>query len=179
LTLKKITGPCKAAACWKVSKCGCREEHAVEAEAGVWWGLHFQAGGNVQGHGTEQGHQHCIQAGKSQPTGFGLGFVVDKVALGYASSEYFGFFHESYCQCSKLICHHPRCVTGLTSQYLITAANKFSFIVIAQGDNHYEMRINQVLKMVFPDWRKSVNFICFPPVQYVVKIQQWSTGAPM
>lgn len=78
----KITGPCKAAACWKVGKCGCREEYVVKVEAGVWWRFYFEAGGDVQGHGIKQGHQHCIQTGRTQAAGSGLVFVVGKAALG-------------------------------------------------------------------------------------------------
>lgn len=81
LWTSKITGPCKAATCWEVCQCGCREEHAVEAQAGVWWGLHFKAGGDVQGHGAQQGHQHCIQAGWTMDASCGLRSVVDRMVF--------------------------------------------------------------------------------------------------
>lgn len=76
LWISKITGSRKAATCWEVCQCGCREKHAIKAEAGVWWGLHFKAGGDVQGHGTQQGHKHCIQAGRTVIVSSGLRCLV-------------------------------------------------------------------------------------------------------
>lgn len=79
LWISKITGPRKAATCWKVCQCGCREKHAIKAETGVWRGVHFKAGGDVQGHGTQQGHQHCIQAGRTVIVSSGLECLVHKI----------------------------------------------------------------------------------------------------